>query len=194
VTTPDAPAPTGADEPAGRDGPPRTLLIAALVLAVGATAAIVIVARVVQRTPPPTPVAVSAAPAPRADSPPCHALTAALPESLGSYRRATLVEPAPAGAAAWQADGDGDPLVLRCGLDRPADFVIGAPLQVVDDVQWFRVADSGADGRSTWFTVDRPVYVALTLPAGSGPDAIQTLSTVIATVMPAVPLDPGPPR
>ncbi|CQD11728.1 hypothetical protein BN970_02381 [Mycolicibacterium conceptionense] len=63
-------------------------------------------------------------------------------------------------------------MVLRCGLERPADFVVGTPLQVVDEVQWFRVGEAGpaADdqGRSTWYAVDRPVYVALTLPAGPG--------------------------
>ena len=53
--------------------------------------------------------------------------------------------------------------------------MVGSPLQVVDDVPWFRVAERPA--RTTWFAVDRPVYVALTLPDGSGPTPIQLLST-----------------
>ncbi len=65
-------------------------------------------------------------------------------------------------------------VILRCGLDRPAEFVLGSPLQVVDAVSWFEIVDQG---RSTWFAVDRPVYVALTLPAGSGPTPIQEIST-----------------
>ncbi len=93
---------------------------------------------------------------------------------------------------------------------------MGTPIQMVDAVQWFRVGEAGVgndgvgeagredgwatgvgpepagDGRSTWFAVDRPVYVALTLPAGSGPTPIQSLSTTIAEVLPAVPPDPGP--
>ena len=52
---------------------------------------------------------------------------AALPEQLGDYRRAPAADPAPAGAAAWQAAPDAEPVVLRCGLDRPAEFVVGAP-------------------------------------------------------------------
>jgi hypothetical protein len=40
--------------------------------------------------------------------------------------------------------------------------------------------------------VDRPVYVALTLPAGSGPTAIQSVSDAIARTMAAMPSRPGP--
>jgi hypothetical protein len=136
-------------------------------------------------------------PAPRAGGAECRALLDALPGDLGEYRRATLVEPAPAGAAAWQADtgaeasanSSAEAVVLRCGLDRPVDFVAGAPVQVVDAVSWFRV---GEQGRSTWVTVDRPVYVALTLPDGSGPSPIQVVSKAVAATMPAVPVNPAP--
>ena len=116
-----------------------------------------------------------------------------LPEDLGDYHRVPAAEPAPQGAAAWQAAPDAEPVILRCGLDRPAEFVVGAPVQVVDAVQWFEVADS-AVGRSTWFAVDRPVYVALTLPQGSGPTPIQQISDVIATTLPATEIDPAPAR
>ena len=55
--------------------------------------------------------------------------------------------------------------------------------------------DPGADdGRSTWFAVDRPVYVALTLPAGSGPTPIQEISRAIAKSLPAKAVDPAPVR
>jgi hypothetical protein len=37
------------------------------------------------------------------------------------------------------------------------------------------------------------VYVALTLPDGSGPTPIQTLSDVIERTMPAIPIRPGRP-
>ena len=113
------------------------------------------------------------------------------PNDLGDYHRAPAAEPAPVGAAAWQADPDAEPVILRCGLERPDDFVVGAPLQVVDDVDWFRIGD---EGRSTWITVDRPVYIALTLPDGSGPSPIQLISTAVAKAMPAIPVNPGPVR
>ena len=200
------------------DGPPKAVLIVALVVAVGAVVAVLAVAAVRQRQPAPEPIAISTVPAPRAESPECGALIGALPDQLGDYQRAPVVEPAPTGTAAWQSDAGSEALILRCGVDRPAEFVVGAPLQMVDAVQWFRVGETaagapgagetgaagpatgetaageGAAGRSTWFAVDRPVYVALTLPAGSGPTPIQRLSAAIAETLPEQPIDPAPAR
>ena len=172
-----------------RDGPPRALLIAALVVAVGAIIGILVFAALRQSPPGQQPVAIASVPAPKGDGAECRALLGALPEQLGDYHRAPAAQPAPAGAAAWTAGGE--PVILRCGLDRPAEFVVGSPLQVVDAVQWFELADQG---RSTWFAVDRPVYVALTLPQGSGPTPIQEISEVIAKALPAKPIDPAPAR
>lgn len=179
------------------DSPPRAALIAALVVAVGGLVAVLVVAAVLQRTPEPQPVAIAGIPAPLAESPDCRALVGALPDQLGDYRRAPLVDPAPPGSAAWQREQPGsEALILRCGLDRPAEFVAGAPVQVVDAVEWFRLGETGSDAaaeeRSTWFAVDRPVYVALTIPADSGPAPIQTLSKVIADTLQAKPADPAP--
>lgn len=176
------------------DGPPRAALIAALVVAVGGVVAVIATIAVMQRAPQAQPVAIAALPAPAAQSPQCAALVDALPAELGDYRRAPLVDPAPPGTAAWQREQPGEALILRCGLDRPAEFVTGAPVQVVDEVQWFRVQEPGAaqDSRSTWFAVDRPVYVALTLPADSGPTPIQVLSQTIAETWPARAPEPGP--
>ena len=170
-----------------RDGPPRALLVAAVVVAAGAIIGILVFAALRQSKPEQQAVAIASVPAPKADSAECRALLASLPDQLGDYRRAPAADPAPAGAAAWQADGE--PVILRCGLNRPAEFVVGSPLQVVDAVQWFQLTD---EGRSTWFAVDRPVYVALTLPDGSGPTPIQEISDVIAKTLPAKPIDPAP--
>lgn len=171
------------------DGPPRALMIAAIVVAAGAIIGILVFAALRQAPPEQRPVAIASVPAPKADGTECRALIAALPQQLGDYRRAAAADPAPAGAAAWTADGE--PVILRCGLDRPVEFVVGSPIQVVDAVQWFELADQG---RSTWFAVDRPVYVALTLPQGSGPTPIQTISEVIAKSLPAKPINPAPVR
>ena len=57
-------------------------------------------------------------------------------------RRAEAAEPAPVGAAAWQNQPDAEPVILRCGLDRPEEFVVGAPIQVVEPVQWFELTDA----------------------------------------------------
>ncbi len=173
------------------DGPPRALMIAAIVVAAGAIIGILVFAALRQAPPEQRPVAIASVPAPKADSSECRALVGALPEELGDYRRAAAADPAPAGAAAWQATAEGEPVILRCGLDRPGEFVVGSPIQVVDAVQWFELADQG---RSTWFAVDRAVYVALTLPQGSGPTPIQSISEVIAKSLPAKPIDPAPVR
>jgi hypothetical protein len=174
---------------ADSEGPPRAVLIAALVLAVGVIGVILAIAAT--RHPPPQPVAIPAVPAPRAQDPACRAVLEALPQRLGDYQRAPIAQPVPPGAAAWRAASGGEPVVLRCGLDRPADFAVGSPIQLVDRVQWFEVRQ---DDRSTWYTVDRPVYAALTLPSGSGPTPIQQLSDLIDHTLPAVPISPSSPN
>ena len=171
------------------DGPARALVFAALALAVLGLGAVLTLAAT--RRPAVPPVAIAAVPAPAAEAPQCQALLAALPDSLGDRRRAETAQPTPAGTAAWR--GDGEPVILRCGLDRPAEFVVGAPIQMVDDVSWFRLDDADTR-RSTWVSVDRPVYIALTLPADSGPTPIQAMSETIASTMGAVPVRPGPLR
>jgi hypothetical protein len=62
---------------------------------------------------------------------------------------------------------------------------------MVNAVQWFELADQGS---STWFAVDRSVYIALTLPQGSGPTPIQEISDVIVKALPATAIDPAPAR
>ncbi len=180
------------DAVAEPDGPPRALLIAALMVAVVALGVVLAVAAT-RRIPAP-PVVIAAVPAPAAEAPECQAMLSTLPDQLGDYRRAATAEPTPAGTAAWRNEESGEePVIMRCGLDRPAEFVVGAPIQMVDEVQWFRLDDPDARRSSTWLCVDRPVYVALTLPDGSGPSPIQTISGVIERTMPAIPIRPGKP-
>ena len=184
----------GSDTDVG--GPPRGVMIAAVALAVVAIGVVLVIAA--SRHAPPQPVVIPDVPAPQAGDPACRALMAALPQRLGDFQRAPIAQPAPAGTGAWRAGPDSEPVVLRCGLERPSDFVVGTPIQVVDRVQWFQVAaqqqSAGDAGRSTWYTVDRPVYLALTLPSGSGPTPIQQLSEVIDHTIAAVPINPGTAR
>ena len=171
------------------DGPPRGLIIAAVVLTLAAIAAVLAVAG--SRRTPPAPVAVAAVPAPQSGSAECQALLATLPDRLGDYRRADTAGSTPAGTAAWRADGE--PVVLRCGLSRPAEFVVGSPIQMVNGVLWFRLEDPQSP-LATWLCVDRPVYIALTLPTESGPTPIQAMSDEIDRTMPAIPIRPAPAR
>lgn len=179
--------------PVDDDGPPRGLILAALILAVAAIVATLAVAA--SRRAPAAPVVIGAVPAPSAESPECGVLLAALPDRLGEYSRADTAQPTPPGAAAWRGEDEpgGQPVILRCGLGRPAEFVVGSPIQMVDGVQWFRLEDAQSQ-LATWLCVDRQVYVALTLPTGSGPAPIQVVSAAIEKAMPAIPIRPGPAR
>jgi len=179
-----------------RDGPPRGAIIAAIAVAAVSVVGLLGFVALQWASAPERPVAIVSIPAPQAEGDACRALLDAIPDRLGDYDRATVAQPAPAGAAAWRRDGSDasevdDPVIMRCGLEQPLDFVAGAPVQMVDEVSWFRIADTG---RTTWTTVDRPVYVALTLPDGSGPSPIQLISQAVAKSMPAVAVNPGPAR
>ncbi|MGW5384624.1 DUF3515 domain-containing protein [Nocardia sp. NPDC003963] len=183
----DAPDGTGAE----RSGYPPALIATAVALPVALLIGVVVAAVIALRTPfEREALALGPVPAPTADGPACATLLPALPADLGDYTRATLVEPAPPATAAWQLPDGGDPIVLRCGLDRPLEFNRASPLQVVNGVQWFEVRDDAA-ATATWFAVDRATYIALTVPDGSGPTPLQAVSDTLTAQLPARPLDPG---
>ena len=130
------------------------------------------------------PLALVAVDAPGATSPECASLTEALPDKITSdgkpLARLDLAEPAPQAAAAWSG-ARGEPVVLRCGLGQPAELTPTAALREVSKVTWLPIE---GDGASTWYTVDRSVFVALTVPEGTGTGALQTISELVAKVLP----------
>jgi hypothetical protein len=125
------------------------------------------------------PVALVPVPAPQAESAECTALLSGLPMQLVSngatLPRRDLAAPAPAGALAW-GDAEHEPVVLRCGLDRPGDLSPTSELRTISDVSWLVVSEGGT---STWYVVDRPVYVALTVPSDAGTGPLQDISTTV---------------
>ncbi|MQA61919.1 MAG: DUF3515 family protein [Actinophytocola sp.] len=139
------------------------------------------------QTPSPGPLALPDVGAPQSESTECASLLDALPDTLRSgddeLRRRELMSPAPKGAAGW---GDENPVVLRCGLDRPAELKKTSPLRVVNKVQWLPIEGQGS---TTWYAVDREVYIALTVPDDAGTGPLQRLSDTIASA-----LEPTPPR
>lgn len=185
-------------EPAADPAPQRrspALLATAIALPIALIGGIIVAAVLVNRNPLLEPVALGAAEAPLAGSDQCRALGAALPETLGDYESVPLVDPAPESAAAWRStvDVDAEPIVLRCGLERPSEFAQGVSLTDVNRVQWFEIdgTDQGLDA-STWVAVDRSAYVALTLPNGTGSAPIQGISEAIKASMPEQAIDPAP--
>jgi hypothetical protein len=128
------------------------------------------------------PVALVAVDAPNAGSTDCANLVAALPAALPSgsavLNRLPLAAPAPPATAAW---GDaGDPVVLRCGLNRPPELTPTSQLRLISGVNWLPVA---GDGASTWYLVDRAVVVALTVPGNAGTGPIQQISETVAKAL-----------
>jgi hypothetical protein len=130
------------------------------------------------------PLALVSVDAPDAGTPTCTTLANALPGELPSkdtkLKRLALAEPAPRSAAAWAGDR-GEPVVLRCGLPKPAELQPTAQLRLISDVNWLPVEGAGA---TTWYTVDRPVFVAVTIPEDAGTGVIQELSETVAKAVP----------
>jgi hypothetical protein len=173
------------------DGPPRKLLIGIAIFgAVAALAVLFGVLKFAQFQDDKKPMAITNIPAPQANSPLCVDMTKAYPDSMaGDWKRAQIVEPKPPAAAAWRRGQDS--VVARCGVDRPAEFTVGTSVEQINGVQWFRVTDA-AVGITTWFAVDRGVYIAVTMPDGSGTEPLVEMSDAIGKALPAVKPDPLP--
>lgn len=127
---------------------------------------------------------VAAVPTPAAASADCSRLLSGLPGEMRTAQgtmlpRRVLADPAPPATVAWGGeDGTGRaaaPVVMRCGLPRPAELSSGGSLLVVDDVDWVEV-DDGDPGSTTWVTTDRAVHVGLTVPDGVGDAPIEDIS------------------
>lgn len=144
------------------------------------------------------PLALGAVPAPTAAGPECSALMPALPDKIGDYTTSDLRQPAPPATHAWQLPDGGDPIVVRCGLDRPLEFTQTSPLLKTKvagggEVEWFEVRDQTSGvAQGTWWAVDRGTYIALTVPDNVGSGPLQDVSEAIAKSIPAKPIDPNP--
>jgi len=167
--------------------PPKVVLVTAAALAVALAVAVAVFA-LTQRSSSDTagPLPLVPVPAPAAGSPGCTTLLGAVPTELtsngASLKVRALADPAPPATVAW---GTTDPLVLRCGLDRPPELTPTAALRLVNKVQWLQVPGEGA---STWYVVDREVYAALTVPDSAGTGPLQEISDTVAAKLPARPL------
>ncbi|MGH3910784.1 MAG: DUF3515 domain-containing protein, partial [Pseudonocardiaceae bacterium] len=183
-------------EAAPPPAPSRWLLGIALALPAALIVGVLVTAAVIRsQHPGPLPLATIAAPA--ADSADCVHLLAALPQELDGdgdqsvhRRQVAALAPAaqaPAGAAAWGEP----PVVLRCGLGRPAALMATSRLLDVSGVQFLPLPPLGnpGTGAGSWVAVDRPVYVVVTLPpeAGSGP--LQQIAGVISQTLPGGAVD-----
>ena len=174
-------APTRAPEVARRL--PRVLVGIALTLPVLLVLGVLVASAVLVRDPVPdvdtVRLPVPAVPLPAAATADCSRLLSGLPGEIptegGLLPRRVLADPVPPGTLAWGGEDATLPIVLRCGLSRPAELTAGASLLDVDGVEWVAVADADP-GTSTWVTADRAVYVGVTLPDGVGTGPIKDVS------------------
>ncbi|MCS5479895.1 DUF3515 domain-containing protein [Corynebacterium sp. YIM 101645] len=140
----------------------KTAVYLSLVLAVALVIGVVLGAKVVFDRAAKQPVVMSELPAPLADSRECADFIAGLPEELVGHDRAEIVEPVPAGAAAWTSSSV-ERVTLRCGVDLPFQYTDYAPTETIEGVEWLRITDATPGSTlSSWYTVDREQVVAVT--------------------------------
>jgi hypothetical protein len=110
----------------------------------------------------------------------CDSMAHALPKEVdGQKRRDTT--PSSTRTAAW---GD-PPVVLRCGVARPKALKRTSQLNTVNGVDWL-VEDR--DGGHVFTSVNRAVYVEITVPAGHDPQVGPLVD--VAPAMQYVPVRP----
>jgi Protein of unknown function (DUF3515) len=114
----------------------------------------------------------------------CPALMSKLPLELAG-EQSRRVDSASPFAYAW-----GDPaVVLICGVDRPAGFVVGTATIQINGVQWY--VDTTNPDTTVWTAVDRPVYVEVRLPAEVDSAPVTALTTDLAQALPYREPTPG---
>jgi hypothetical protein len=115
----------------------------------------------------------------------CPQLMSVLPVELDGAPSRRVQSDSPY-AYAW-----GDPaIVLVCGVDRPAGYVAGASAIQINGVQWY--VDTSDPDTTVWTTVDRPVYVQISLPATVDSAPVTALTPQIAQALPYREPTPGP--
>jgi hypothetical protein len=88
-------------------------------------------------------------------------------------------------AYAW---GD-PPVVLVCGVDRPAGWVVGQSAIQINGVQWY--VDTDDPDTTVWTAVDRSVYVQVRVPSTIDSGPVTALTTPIAEALPYQEPRPG---
>jgi uncharacterized protein DUF3515 len=129
------------------------------------------------------PVDVSPPPPSAVASRDCPAVISHLPQRLAGKPAREARSSSPY-VASWGEP----PLVLRCGVPRPAGFTGGSELTVVNGVQWL---PDPRPKETVWTAVDRGAYVELTIPGGFTGSAVVELSAALTQALPARKPDPG---
>jgi len=107
----------------------------------------------------------------------CPVLMSQLPLELAGETSRMVQSDSPY-AYAW---GD-PPVVLVCGVDPPAGYVVGTSGIVINGVEWF--VDTTDPDTVVWTTVDRNVPVQMQVPATTDSALVTAASTIIGTAVP----------
>jgi Protein of unknown function (DUF3515) len=107
----------------------------------------------------------------------CPALMGQLPLELAGAGSRRVDSDSPY-VYAW----DDPPVVLVCGADPPAGYVVGAPTIVISGVEWF--VDTTDPDVVVWTTVDRNVPVQVQVPASTDSASVTALCPLVATAIP----------
>jgi len=107
----------------------------------------------------------------------CPAVMSSLPLELAGEPSRPVRSDSPF-AYAWGEP----PVVLVCGVERPAGWVVGASAIQINGVQWY--VDTGDPDTTVWTTVDRPVYVEISLPASVDSAPVTALTAGLAQALP----------
>lgn len=168
----------------GADGPRLSPALIAALVAIPAVVIIGFIVFAALRPDPTTPVESYANGA--SASADCAKLIAALPKSFNGFGDKQVS----GDTVKWPADGDGEPVVLRCDIARPTELSPTSNLQVINPVQWF-ITDTVEGAGQAYVCVDHRPYVAMWIPVNAGNGPITDVSGIIATTLPQAPLDFG---
>jgi len=114
----------------------------------------------------------------------CTSLITTLPLNLDN-RDSRPVRSSRPTAYAWGED----PIILRCGVPRPAAYLIGVSTVAISEVEWF--FETAAAG-TTYTAVDRGVYLEIFVPSSAdGGAVLAILAPLIVAALPYVTPIPG---
>lgn len=160
----------------------KTPIIIALILSLVLVATVLVGARVLLGPAGQQQVSMSTLPAPAAESDECAALVEALPNTAFGHTRARIIEPVPAGTAAW-ASSELERVTVRCGVDMPFQYTELAETVDFDGITWLPVADiTAGSSLETWYSVDRFPVVAVTaddLSTNNADNPVEPFTTAI---------------
>lgn len=160
--------------------PPTLAVVLSLVLAVAFIAAVLVGARILSDRTTYKAAAVSPVLAPEAESAQCSSMTESLPDKLGRFKKVDIVDPAPAGTAAYR-DPQGVELTFRCGVNAPDQYTVLSETHEENGMDWLTVTDATpGSSLKTFYQVGGSPVVAVTTEAEIG-DALGDISQAVTS-------------